>query len=300
MGIASRRTQRLLLFLSKPLLAALFVTLIIRFTLSPSKPHHRKPINTHPHLSRALIIASTTSSNLTWLSPALQSSHWTPYVYVTDNPNAELAVPMNKGNEAMVYLTWIIDHYDALPDVMFFHHDHDQAWHQLFSSSYELKHLNLDTVMREGYVSPRCLPGCENIITLTGDVAPLSDLKSASRDVMISSVLHEFWLDPQGKRQKIPERIAAPCCAQFAVSREMVRKRSKAEWEGLRNWLMGTQVGSRESGRVLEYTWHLWFGKGAELWVLPFFIDFRSFFLMWGPFFFFFFFWGDGGWRWVR
>ncbi|CZR57682.1 uncharacterized protein PAC_07571 [Phialocephala subalpina] len=263
MALTSRRTHRLLIFLSKPLLAALFVTLILRWTITPSNP--RKPHNPYPHLSKALIIASTTSSNLTWLDPALRDSHWTPYVYTTDDTTAELTVPINKGNEAMVYLTWIIDHYDTLSDVMFFHHDHNQAWHQMFSSGYELKHLNPETVLRDGYISPRCLPGCENIITLSGDVAPLSDLKSASRDVLISSVLHEFWLDEEGKKQKLPEKIAAPCCAQFAVSKQRVRRRSRAEWEALRSWLIKTNVSSRESGRVLEYTWHLWFGMEDEL-----------------------------------
>lgn len=165
----------------------------------------------------------------------------------------------------MVYLTFIIDNYDALPDIMFFHHHHDQAWHQSFSSGFELKHLNLNTVLNQGYVSPRCLPGCENVIDLSGDVAPVDQLVGKSRDVLISSVLHEFWLDGNGKRRKLPKRIAAPCCAQFAVSKEMVRRRGRREWEGLREWLIRTEVGSRESGRVLEYTWHLWFGREASL-----------------------------------
>ncbi|KAE8446777.1 hypothetical protein EG329_011682 [Mollisiaceae sp. DMI_Dod_QoI] len=265
MTLTSRRTHRLLLFLSKPLLAALFVTLILRWTLSPSSKPNKKPINPHPHLSKALIIASTTSSNLTWLEPALATSHWTPYVYTTDDASATLTVPINKGNEAMVYLTYIIEHYDHLPDVMFFHHDHAQAWHQLFSSGYELSHLNPETVLRDGYVSPRCLPGCENIIELSGDVAPLADLKGAARDVLIASVLHEFWRDERGERKVLPGKIAAPCCAQFAVSREAVRRRAKGQWEDLRRWLIETEVGSRESGRALEYTWHLWFGKEEVL-----------------------------------
>lgn len=169
----------------------------------------------------------------------------------------------------MVYLTWIIDHYHEIEmgkwEVMFFHHDHERAWHQLFSSEYELNHLNVDTVKRKGYVSPRCLPGCENVIQLSGDVASVADLKGVSRDVLISSVLHEFWRDEMGERMMIPERIAAPCCAQFVVSREAVLRRGKEVWVGLRRWLVETRVGSRESGRVLEYTWHLWFGREAVL-----------------------------------
>ncbi|TVY22193.1 hypothetical protein LHYA1_G008996 [Lachnellula hyalina] len=253
------RTQRLLSFTLKPLLLALFVSLIFHWTSRPSSPSFKKPINPHPHLSKALVIASTTSSNLTWLTPALQSSHWTPHIYTTDSPSAELTVPVNKGNEAMVYLTYIIDNYDTLPDIIFFHHDHAQTWHQQFSSAYELAHLNPLSVQKHGYLSPRCLPGCENVIQLSGDVAPLHDLKGSPRDVQISSVLREFWSEDG----ELPEKIAAPCCAQFAVTREAVRRRGVETWRALREWLVKTDLDSRSSGRVLEYTWHLWFGMEA-------------------------------------
>ncbi|RDL33835.1 uncharacterized protein BP5553_08203 [Venustampulla echinocandica] len=143
--------QRLISFTYKPLLAALVISILLRWT-DDSKD--RKLPNPHPHLSRSLVVASTTSSNLTWLAPALAKSHWTPKVYVTDSANTPLTVPVNKGNEAMTYLTYIIDNYDALPDIIFFHHDHSQDWHQLFSSAYELAisicspYRNTDTLAR--------------------------------------------------------------------------------------------------------------------------------------------------------
>lgn len=263
--LTSRRTHRLLSFAIRPFLAAVFFTLVLHWTTTPSKSKpFKKPDDPHPHLTKHLIIASTTSSNLTWLYPSLRLTHWTPHIYVANDPHT-LTVPVNKGNEAMVYLTYIIDNYENLPDVMFFHHDHERAWHQLFSSEYELTRLNLETVVRDGYVSPRCLPGCENVIELTGDVAPLSDLRGAPREVQISSVLKEFLMDKEGKRMPVPEKIAAPCCAQFAVSREAVLRRPLSMWEGLREWLIETDLQSRTAGRLLEYTWHLWFGKEPVL-----------------------------------
>jgi hypothetical protein len=261
--IRSRPLKRLLSFTLKPLLAAIFVTLLLHYTSHSPSP--TKPKDPHPHLSKHLVIASTTSSNLTWLPPALQSSHWSPQIYVTDSPTAPLTVPINKGNEAMVYLTYIINNYHSLPDIVFFHHDHPQSWHQLFSSTYELTHLNPLSVLKSGYLSPRCLPGCENVMTLSGDVAPLSDLKTASREIQISSVLHAFLKDDKGNSVPIPEKIAAPCCAQFAVSKEAVLARPLEMWMGLREWLVETELGSRAAGRVLEYTWHLWFGMEPVL-----------------------------------
>lgn len=261
---SSRQIHRLLQFAAKPLLAAVFVTLILRLSLSPPPP--RKPVDPHPHVSKTLVVASTTLSDLTWLESVIQTSHWTTLVYTTDSATASHRVPVNKGNEAMVYLTYIIDHYDSLPDVVFFHHDHEKAWHQIYSSSWELAHINPSSVVSKGYLNPRCLPGCENVIELTGDVAPVEDLKGRSREIQIASFLHEFSRDEKtGHRIPLPEKIAAPCCAQFAVSRAAIQKRSLKTWTALRKWLIETELDSRSSGRVFEYTWHLWFGMDPLL-----------------------------------
>lgn len=109
--------------------------------------------------------------------------------------------------------------------------------------------------MEQGYVSPRCLPGCENVIELPGDVVPLEDLHlpGTSRDVLISTILREFY-------GQVPSKIAAPCCAQFAVSREAVKRRPKENWIAIRRWLERTELDGGLAGRVLEWTWHLWFG----------------------------------------
>lgn len=256
--------RRLFSFSLKPILSVIFVFFLLRLTGLYSPSPSSKSTKKYSHLSKSLIIASQKGSNLTWLPPAASAGHWDLNTYITDGQPTELApntVPLNKGHEAMVYLTYIIDNYHNLPDIMFFHHHHQQAWHQMFSSSYEFAHLDPLSVQKQGYLSPRCLPGCENIIELSGDVSPLEDLKGTSRDVQISSVLHEF-LDPG---EKVPTKIAAPCCAQFAVSKEAVERRTLETWEGLRKWLMETELDSRSSGRVLEYTWHLWFGKEAVL-----------------------------------
>lgn len=104
------------------------------------------------------------------------------------------------------------------------------------------------------------------MIQLTGDVAPLSDLRGASRDVQIASVLHEFYRDEEtGERLPVPKKIAAPCCAQFAVSKQRVRERRLETWERLRRWLIETDVESGQAGKVLEWTWHLWFGMEDSL-----------------------------------
>lgn len=196
-----------------------------------------------PSIRKALIIASQSTSNLTFLASAAAKGNWPLYTYITDGPPTSqqpLTTPSNssQGNEAMVYLTYIIDNYHNLPDIMFFHHDHEVAWHQKYSSATEFQYLNLITVLRQGYVSPRCLNGCENVIELSSDTLPLKQLLRGSRDIRIASVLSQF-LD---EKEDLPSKIAAPCCAQFAVSKEAVRTRSLQTWVGLRNWLLETDL----------------------------------------------------------
>ncbi|PGH00710.1 hypothetical protein AJ79_08130 [Helicocarpus griseus UAMH5409] len=81
--------------------------------------------------TRALIIASLQSDDVSWaLSLPSTTPSLTTHVYTVDNASAPLTVPANKGHEAMVYLTYIIDHYHTLPAVAIFMHAHETTWHK--------------------------------------------------------------------------------------------------------------------------------------------------------------------------
>lgn len=82
-----------------------------------------------PAKTKAIIASVSTKDESTsdWILDLLPG--WDPVVYVPDRkPGVEApanasriqAIPMeiNVGREASVYLTYIIDHYDALPDYM--------------------------------------------------------------------------------------------------------------------------------------------------------------------------------------
>ncbi|MCJ1308468.1 hypothetical protein MMC25_002121 [Agyrium rufum] len=53
-------------------------------------------------------------------------------VYTVDDPNAALTPHLNKGRESMACLTYLIDNYDRLPEILLFllaHHDGtSHAW----------------------------------------------------------------------------------------------------------------------------------------------------------------------------
>ena len=60
----------------------------------------------------------------------------------------------------------------------------------------------------------------------------------------------------KGGELQPPEAVGVSCCAQFAVSREMVRRRPKRAYEHWRRWLLETPLDDEVSGRILEYSWH--------------------------------------------
>jgi len=57
----------------------------------------------------------------------------------------------------------------------------------------------------------------------------------------------------------IPEVLAQPCCAQFAVSRDRIQSLSKGQYIFYRDWLLSTELSDYISGRVWEYLWHYLF-----------------------------------------
>lgn len=260
-----RRLRTAFSFILRPLLLAALVTLVCRVLFSSSSSSakaspRQSPAKAKP-LTKALVIASTStlpSHQTSWISSVPPT--WDVHLYNTDLPGV---VPLNKGNEAMAYLTYIIDHYHRLPDVIFFHHSHAKSWHQSLSSFEEVTSLRTSYVRQAGYVSPRCLPGCENIIPIAAHGAPLNVLDRYGRDVRLAALFDAFVNRTAGER--VPGRIAAPCCAQFAVSRERVLRREREWWVRLRQWLIDTPLGDMESGRLLEYTWHFWMGAEDEL-----------------------------------
>lgn len=233
--------------------------------LSPPASHMQQASTSSGDISKTLVLASTTHDDTAWVSQVPASLNWTIAHYRVDSPlSPALSVPSTNGNEAMVYLTYIIDHYDALPDVIFFHHAHLQAWHQKLTTLEELTRLRPSYVLKAGYASTRCLSGCENIVRLAGgQPGEFPAFASLDRKTQLVTLLDAFL--EEEKNETVPDKIAAPCCAQFAVSREAVTRREREWWVDLRAWVANTPLKSLNSGRLMEHLWHLWFGMEAEL-----------------------------------
>ncbi len=74
------------------------------------------------------VVVSRYNKNTDW-TDKLKKFNVNLMIYDKENPNNPYNIPVNKGNEASVYLKYIIDNYDNLTEYTFFCHDEEFSWH---------------------------------------------------------------------------------------------------------------------------------------------------------------------------
>ncbi|KAF2089014.1 hypothetical protein K490DRAFT_18729, partial [Saccharata proteae CBS 121410] len=214
--------------------------------------------------TRVLVVPKTKYESVEWIEEELPDLPTA--VYTVDDVFAKLTVPMNKGHEAMVYLTYIIDHYDKLPDTVLFFHAEQFAWHNnpLLNdgdSAEAIRRLSDDRVARMGYMNTRCHhdPGCPDWIHLDRPDVDLEEKKKAGEEDFTIKVWRELF-----PGERAPPSLAQPCCAQFAVSRDRIRETPREKYVFWRLWLMNTELDDHSSGRVFEYLWQYIFTRNYQ------------------------------------
>lgn len=184
---------------------------------------------------------------------------WQVYAYDVDqpsNPDIRLQFPKSKGHEAMIYLSFIIDHYDDLPwCTVFIHGNESEPWHQGVNMVEAISGLQRVPLARQGYVSLRCewYTSCP-----TEDQPPkslealVSDLEAVTKGTQatINGNWHQLF-----PHEPLPPTFVAPIGAQFAVTRQAILRRPKSDYERLRSWLLTTLLEDDLSGRVFEQLW---------------------------------------------
>ncbi|KAK0719986.1 hypothetical protein B0H67DRAFT_470471, partial [Lasiosphaeris hirsuta] len=172
-----------------------------------------------------------------------------------------LSTPLNKGREAMAYLTYIIDHYTALSDITLFMHAHRSSWHDNqfgLDAVAVLRRLQIPYVVERGYVNLRCdwEPGCPDHIH---PKETEYDEYKPEQAIFAGAWREVFPLDD------VPEVLSQACCAQFALTAERIRARPLEEYVTLRDWVLTTELEDLISGRVLEYVYqYIWTGDAVN------------------------------------
>ena len=204
--------------------------------------------------TRVMVIPRMKDENISWIADELPDLN--TVIYVANDPSAPLHPPKNKGHEVMIYLTYIIDHYDDLPDIVIFMHAHRWTHHNNHLLGHDavqmIRRLSSDYVTREGYVNMRCewYPGCPEWLHPKN---AQESLAKQEEEVLSRSWKELFPASP------IPKALGQPCCAQFALSRERILSISLSQFIFYRDWIMRTPLSDYVSGRIWEYTWQFLF-----------------------------------------
>ena len=235
---------------------------INKLQISSESPASSLPSHFHPGVSkplgskysRVMVIPRLQSDNISWISEELPDVDTA--VYIANNPVAVLHPPKNKGHEVMTYLTYIINHYDALPDILIFMHSHRWTHHNNallgYDASEMVRRLKSDYVIRKGYVNLRChwSPGCPEWL----HPGNLQESLEKQEEVVLSRCWSElFPSDP------LPTALGQACCAQFALSKERVLSIPLSRFIFYRDWIARTTLSDYVSGRIWEYSWQFLF-----------------------------------------
>ncbi|KAK9420278.1 hypothetical protein SUNI508_06547 [Seiridium unicorne] len=210
------------------------------------------PYDVQSNLSVNLVIATTTSDDISWASH-LRIPNLNIIRYVSDDPTAPYHPPIAKGREALMYHTYLYDFYDSLPDISILIHAHESPWHtdpELWSSMmFTLSNLDLDAVVERGYANLRVswYQACPDWVNTTK--TPEESVKQ-EEPWMAAAFRANF-----GDDIEVPEILAGPCCSQFAVTREAVHRRDRDMYAHAMAWLMETDWSDYIVGRTWEHMW---------------------------------------------
>ncbi|KAK6825812.1 hypothetical protein PG987_013306, partial [Apiospora arundinis] len=214
-----------------------------------------------------IVVASVKSDNTTWFHQHLPPQ-WQKSIYVVNDPKAPLTVPQNKGREAMVYLTHIVNNYDDLSDNLLFFHASRFAWHNDdpdYDGLATLQNFQFPYLREMGYVNLRCVwvIGCPAEIRPMEDAVTDDEMVVRKRAAPTAKEVYKDAFEQLLPGHPVPEVVAVSCCSQFAVTKEMIRRRPRADYIHFLQWLLNTPLEDALSGRVFEFAWHIIFDQEA-------------------------------------
>jgi hypothetical protein len=165
-------------------------------------------------------------------------------IYDKEKPENPFNVPRNKGNEASTYLKYIVDHYDVLPEYTFFCHDEEFAWHH---SGSIISHFEIACLSKKKYynVNDKIILGNIENNDYGYPTVLKWYMKYIDKHIPYCDLPNKNWT--QGFRGS----------AQFLVHRDTIRCLPKDFYEYLYEWILNTNLSSAESGRYMEWCWHL-------------------------------------------
>jgi hypothetical protein len=167
-------------------------------------------------------------------------------LYEKEQPGYKYNIEKNKGNEASVYLKYIIDNYDNLDEYTIFIHCHEFSWHHIGSI--------IDIINRNKNIH-HTLTNLNN--QMLGNMGDLD-----KDDTDIGTYFRSYIRPAVGPYVLYPNFTSGVlACAQFIVHKNNILHHSKLFYQKIFDWLMDTHLSNFWNGRYLEWTWDLFWNK---------------------------------------
>jgi hypothetical protein len=178
-------------------------------------------------------------------------------LYSHVHPNAHRP---DKGRIANAYLTWLVENYHNLPETLVFIPPQDSLENNPLDIRAVTSTLQVPFVQTSGFANLRC-PVRKSSTTCNDRVlepfAPTHEFRTLETNIT------QAWASLFGKGTEVPLQIATVLGAEFVVSRAQVQTRSVEEYLHYWAWLNKTIMDDDSAGLVMEYVWHVVFGKEA-------------------------------------
>jgi hypothetical protein len=192
------------------------------------------------------IVVSRYNKNVDFVYKINNNQYINVLIYDKENPDNPYNIPVNKGNEASVYLKHIIDYYDTLTEFTFFIQDEEYSWHH--SGSLIDKYNEACMSPNKYYnINDKCVWDQPNLIS-SGLYHKLLDW-------------YNEYIEEYIPLSKIPNNddliYGYLGSAQFLVHRDLIRSLPKQFYERLYNWILTTDTPNWLIVKFLEWTWHV-------------------------------------------
>tara|TARA_B100001094_G_scaffold280655_1_gene291600 strand:- start:3107 stop:3760 length:654 start_codon:yes stop_codon:yes gene_type:complete len=190
------------------------------------------------------IIAARYKEDIRWMK------HLVDDYCVYNHDDKHLLSTPNKGNEAASYLKFIIDNYEHFParNIIFIH-AHEFSWHHDGS---HLTLLNNKSWLKEYNGTFLNI----NNFLLTGECSEIDQMTPWWNENM------KPWFGTFSTYGKLPWSDGKlKGAAQFVINEKYIRRNPKSFYVNMYNWIISTDVETYWTGRYLEWTWHIIFGK---------------------------------------
>jgi hypothetical protein len=183
----------------------------------------------------AVIVAAHSAEDMGWLV----NQHQYPYIVYTKSQEAAQLNPhfrylsVNLGTEAFAYLTYIVEEYYKLPEVVAFVHGHETSWHQgvnvlqILQSLGNLSQITYRSLSDRGPWHCFELQGqarCQKEERQSKEASCLEEESAlVIHDIRSLERYFSFYLSVS--RKEMPTYMIIKCCAQYLIHRRVIQAR---------------------------------------------------------------------------